>query len=571
MIKLLYRLFFTPLIFYSTILFGQPSEPSFIYKQNSIIQLLNDSTWLKASTEKYLTTLENKKVKKQIDDATYFNRKLQSYVLTNECSKGLKITNSLLISNPDLIYAKVYLIIFHSYFTECVQRNKHAYIPAVKQAFKKAKGSDLDWYQMKDEMNPETSNGGYGIIDYATKDSNLLLQYFKARITSFKNTTGNFSFDEMGNIIEMIAYKKISEAIKEENAKLIKEISLAQTNPYKDVVKEIDKSFLSAFRKNEPGAAIVLMKDNQVLLQKGYGIADITTKKPIDENTNFNVGSISKMFTASAILLLKKEKKLSLSDPIIKYLPDVNPKVGNKINIYQLLTHSSGLPRSIPPKDSTKSLTEMDRDSYNDNKNIDKLNNEPGTKFGYSNIGYRWLSVIVENVSSMKFGDFVRKNILFPANMKNSYELNGKIPIPNFAHAYTNKNKSFSEYDDGECPDFNTLGDGGLVSSVTDFIQWERALRNNRILPKDLYGESIAEQIRIINDNPDLYYGYGWFIEKSSTHKNVYYHSGGNGAFSSYFFRIPEKNIMCAIFLNRDDKPFVYDYVKRVLRDTKWY
>jgi CubicO group peptidase (beta-lactamase class C family) len=570
------RLFFSCLLFFSTLSFGQTNKLVFDYKQDSIIGLLNDSIWTSQSAERYLAILNGNISNQEIDSNTYLIRLLPTYVVLNRCSLGLAATDARLESNArwGSLFLKSYFMMLDAYFTQCIQHNTQDYIPAIKVAFKKSKGTDFDWYAIREFMSPLRDHEGNSIIDYATKNNNVLQEYFENIIHSFKKGGGTFSFSEMGDIIRIIAFIKISHDIKEQNSQLINEIIANQTNTHQDVAKIINQTFSSIYPKDEPGAAIVLMKGDNILLEKGYGIADITTNKEIDANTNFNIGSISKMFTATAILLLKQENKLSLQDHIIKYLPDVNPKIGNKITIYHLLTHSSGLPRYIPiqmAKDSLLVMTEMDRDSYNRDKNIDSLNFQPGSKFSYSNIGYRWLSLIVENISGMKFGDFVRKNILLPSQMNNSYELNRDMPIPNFAHGYKYQNKSFVEYDYGEEPDFATLGDGGMVSSISDFVAWEKTLRSNKIIFQDLFNESISPQIQTDDDNQNLHYGYGWFIETSKDHKTTYSHSGENGAFLSYFFRVPERKIMYAIFLNRIDKWGINDYVLEVLKDAKWY
>jgi CubicO group peptidase (beta-lactamase class C family) len=569
--KLLRRLFILYFICCATSLFGQTAEPTFAYKQDSIFELLTDSNWIKTNAERYRTILEAKYVDKKIDTIMYWVKKMDLDVVLNEYNEGLAITDRLLETSHDLLVGKAFFTVFQAYFEQSAKQNRAAYIPAVKAAFKKAKATDFDWFEMKNIMTPDDEYGGYIIMNYFHKDQNKIQKYFKDYIQSFKSGGGSFSFAEMGSVIRVLAYLKISNSVNEENGKLIKEISSSQTNGHKDVVKDIDESLTAVFPGNEPGAAIVLMKDDQIFLQKGYGLADIHTKVQIDIHTNFNIASISKMFTATAILLLKQENKLSLQDPIIKYLPDVNPKIGNRIKIYHLLTHSSGLPRYIPIKDSVLALTAMDRDTYEFDKNIDTLSFEPGTKFSYSNIGYRWLSLIVERVSGRKFSDFVRERILLPAKMNNSYELNRDMPIPYFAHAYKWKNRKFVECDYGEEPLFSTLGDGGIVTNVTDMVEWEKALRTNRVLSKDLINESIAPQINSDIDNPNIHYGYGWEMETSAEHKTEYSHSGGNGAFISYFLRVPDKNLMYAIFMNRDDKSDIYNYIKETIKNAKWY
>lgn len=321
----------------------------------------------------------------------------------------------------------------------------------------------------------------------------------------------------------------------------------AQSEKEIDVVSIVDKEMNKAYPANEPGAAIVIMRGDSIIMNKGYGLADINTKTKITPATNFNIGSISKMFTATAILLLAEKGKLDLQDPIIKYLPDVNPHIGNKITIYHLLTHTSGLPHFIPTKDTSTRFTVMDRDTYNSDKNIDSLDFEPGAQFGYSNIGYRWLTLIAEKVSGVGFGDFVRKNIFLKAGMTNSYEMNRDAPIINFAHAYKKSGSEFIEFDYGEEEQFGTLGDGGVVSSTNDLISWEKALRSYKVLSQKSYEESITPHINSGFVGIGSSYGFGWFIQKSPNGGPlIYSHSGADGGFAAYLFRIPEKQIMVA-------------------------
>ena len=114
-----------------------------------------------------------------------------------------------------------------------------------------------------------------------------------------------------------------------------------------DPTLKIDSLFSSIFKPDQPGGAVLLVKDGKIIYQKAFGLADINTKAPITTKTLFNVGSISKTFVAYGILKLAKEGKLSLDDPIIKYFPDfANKEIANKVKIYHLMTHSSGLPDS---------------------------------------------------------------------------------------------------------------------------------------------------------------------------------------------------------------------------------
>ncbi len=347
----------------------------------------------------------------------------------------------------------------------------------------------------------------------------------------------------------------------------------AQNEKEIDVVSIVDKEMNKVYPANEPGAAIVIMRGDSIIMNKGYGLADINTKTKITPATNFNIASISKMFTATAILLLAEKGKLNLQDPIIKYLPDVNPQIGNKITIYHLLTHTSGLPHFIPTKDSATRFTVMDQETYDSDKNIDSLDFEPGTRFGYSNVGYRWLALITEKVSGVDFGDFVRKNVFLKAGMTNSYEMNRDAPIINFAHAYQKTGNEFIEFDYGEEEQFGTLGDGGVVSSTNDLISWEKALRSYKVLSQKSFEETITPHINsglvVIGSS----YGFGWFIQKSPNGgPMIYSHSGADGGFAAYLLRIPEKQIMVAFLSNRSDHVIDVAYsVQSLLRKAGWY
>ena len=193
---------------------------------------------------------------------------------------------------------------------------------------------------------------------------------------------------------------------------------------------QLDALFDSTFKKDEPGGAVLIATDNQIIYQKGFGVADISTKEAITPNTLFNVGSISKTFVAFAILKLARENKLSLDDNVYKYFPDFRDSaIAKKVKLYHLLTHTSGLPDSRKTaEDSVFYLTAKDEENWAPIKQTDSLEFEPGEKYHYSNPAFNGLALIVEKISGMKWQEYIRSAIMEPAGMKTSTITDGPHP-----------------------------------------------------------------------------------------------------------------------------------------------
>lgn len=241
----------------------------------------------------------------------------------------------------------------------------------------------------------------------------------------------------------------------------------------------LDAYFTSLFPADQPGAAVLIIKDGEVLLEKGYGVADLTTRDPITPNTSFNTGSISKTFVMNGILILASEGKLSLDDPLEKYFPDFkNPEVGKKVKIIHLLNHSSGLIDSRKvQEDSVFYLTAKDAENFAPILANDSTAFEPGAQFEYSNPAYNALALIIEQVTSNRWQDFIIERIFQPAQLKDSKITDGPYPESGVAHAYVFDGQQFVEDDYGEEPTFPAAGNGGVWSSVRDLYQYELALQ----------------------------------------------------------------------------------------------
>ena len=319
------------------------------------------------------------------------------------------------------------------------------------------------------------------------------------------------------------------------------------------------------FPKDEPGAAVLVLKGDSILFDRGYGIADIETKARIDGDTFFNIASVSKQFTAVAILQLASQGLLSIDDPISKYFPEFEADFWKDITIAHLMSHSSGVPdaRNYPREvkingDEALSVAYMDTLSF--------LHFVPGTAYEYINPTFVLLGDIVEKVSGQPFTEYMADHIFTPAGIYHTlyFDRDRQELIPNMAHGYAFIDeipRRWSEYDFGEETFFATRPDGGIYTSTHEFVAWERALRNVTVLPQEYLQDAWTPHTLVsgspwsdYQNRPNTYYGYGWFIEPATdSTRTVIYHTGDNGGFQILAARYPQDDALVLVFANRSD------------------
>ena len=354
-----------------------------------------------------------------------------------------------------------------------------------------------------------------------------------------------------------------------------------KNNPEKEQLAQLDKLCSSLFPDDEPGAAVLVMKGDDIIFDKGYGIADIETRKAIDGNTFFNIASVSKQFTAVAVLQLAEEGKLSLEDPVSQYFPEFKAPFWKDIKIKHLLSHSSGVPDArggIPREMKIKGDEKLAMSYLPD---LDYLHFQPGEAYEYMNPTFVMCGAIVEKVSGQPFTEYVADHIFKPAGMDKTlyFDPGHQELIPDMAHGYeyedvgdmpeertagsaaSDEPKNWYEYDYGEETFFATRPDGGIYTSTHQFVQWEKALRANKVLseasrvdaqsPHTFASDSPWSDYQ---NRPNTWYGYGWFIEpRTDSTKEVIYHTGDNGGFKILAARYPEDKALLLIFANRAD------------------
>jgi len=314
--------------------------------------------------------------------------------------------------------------------------------------------------------------------------------------------------------------------------------------------RQVDSLLKTLLKNDEPGASMAVLQKGKSLFKYNYGLANTQTKENIASTTNFNIGSLTKQFTAVAILQLSEGKKLSLGDKIAKFFPDLNKKVAQSITIQQLLTHSSGIIDHYDYAD--KNLKHAhNTDVYAAIKNIDSTYFSPGTNYRYSNTAYCLLALVIEKVSGMPYSAYMKKNIFRPLKMVHTTIWNEKEKITQEAigYEYDSVSSSFKKSGPEENVFFSTEGDGGVYTSIDDYMKWFEALQSGKILSTAAIKYARSAQFPV-NKQKDLSYGYGWIINESSYPCQVY-HSGSNGGFRTFSFSIPEQNFLIVIFSNR--------------------
>jgi D-alanyl-D-alanine carboxypeptidase len=311
----------------------------------------------------------------------------------------------------------------------------------------------------------------------------------------------------------------------------------------------LDSLLTSFYPAARPGAAVAVMKEGRVVFRKGYGIADIGTNAPITPSTNFNICSMTKQFTAYAVLQLERAGKLSLDDPIRKFFPGFTPRIAETVTVRHLLTHSSGIMEHYDYVDRTRYKEFWDKDVVDALKGVDTVNFAPGAQYRYSNAAFCLLSQIIEHTTGERYPEYLYRHVLSPLGMKESKVIQPAFTISDRAMGYACEADTFRLSDAGQSLFFSTMGDGGLYTSIDDYLKWITAIMEGRTLDPALVTRARSAQFPIDTARV-LSYGFGWFV--AGTGKNqVIYHTGSNGGFRTIVFTKPSAGYAVVIFSNR--------------------
>ena len=335
-------------------------------------------------------------------------------------------------------------------------------------------------------------------------------------------------------------------------ALLLPSFALSAQQPSRaDIVSRVD-SLVSAFitTTNTPAVSVAVLRGSDTLVMKGYGQASIEAHRAATASTVYRIGSITKQFTSAAIMRLAERGKLSIDDPMSKYLPDV-PTHGRSITIRRLLNHTSGIHNyTAEPGWQQHWADEMTPRAIVAFVDHDSLDFNPGDAWSYSNTNYVLLGMIIEKVTGEPYATYVQRDLFTPLGLKQTSYCVNHPTDPSFADGY-------SASSSGVKPAvFLSMtqphGAGALCSTVRDLVVWQRALMGGRVVNARSY--ALMTTPDTLNSGKPLTYGFGLTAGKFGTHRFIG-HSGGINGFTTASTYFPDDSVNVVVFSNADRGP----------------
>ena len=318
-------------------------------------------------------------------------------------------------------------------------------------------------------------------------------------------------------------------------------LTTAQADTIDDFVREKMKS------KAIPGVALTVLKDGKIVKSQGYGMANLELSAPVTEKTAFQLASVTKQFTATAIMALVEDGKLHLEDKIVSLLPDL-PAAWSGVTLRQLLNHTSGIKSYTNIEGFDKTL----RKDFTPQEIIALVSKEPmefapGEKWNYNNSGYFLLGMILEKVTGKSYNDFLTERIFKPLGMNDTRVNNLSEIIPNRAQGYS---RSGDHYVNGEyLSPTQPFAAGALISTIADLARWDKALDGETILKSASLTQMWTPTA--LPDHQEQGYGFGWVVGVKNHHRRIS-HGGGIPGFSTETLRLPDDKLSVIVLTNRD-------------------
>ncbi len=329
----------------------------------------------------------------------------------------------------------------------------------------------------------------------------------------------------------------------------------------KEYAQKLDEFMQAQVQINAFNGNVLVAQKDHIVYQKAFGFANYETKTPLDLNSVFELGSVSKQFTAMSILLLKEQGKLHLSNTLRQFFPQLPY---HNITIQQLLTHTSGL-----PDHETEMDTRWDHQQVATNQDMIQflahykppVHFQPGLKYEYSNTGYALLSAIVEQVSGQRWAEFTKQSIFKPLGMSRSRvyvtrRSQGEV-IPDYAYGYVYLDSLQRYVLPDSVPQYDLVyyldgiyGDGGVNSTVGDLYRWDRALKNHTLLSEATQRAMLSKQV-LINAQKQTFYGYGVRLGQQNN-KAIVAHGGSWPGYKNYLTRYIDDDLTIIVLSNNE-------------------
>lgn len=309
-------------------------------------------------------------------------------------------------------------------------------------------------------------------------------------------------------------------------------------------------SLLAPFaRSGMPGASVLVMRGDTVLLRESVGLADVEGGIAATPATNFRLASLSKQVTATAVLLLVRDGRLALDRPVRELLPEL-PAHAASVTVRHLLTHTSGLwdYEDFVPDTATRQVHDADALTLVSTR-AERLYFAPGSAWRYSNTGYALLALIVERLSGQRFADVLRARVFVPLGMAGTFaHEEGRTVVPHRAWGYTVRRGEVARTDQSSTS--AVLGDGGIYSSIDDLSRWHASLSRAPLVGDTLW--ALSGTPHRLSDGRATEYGFGWFVDRHLGHARLRHHGETRG-FTNAVSRYPESGLTIVVLTNRSD------------------
>ena len=321
-------------------------------------------------------------------------------------------------------------------------------------------------------------------------------------------------------------------------------LALVRPVPPPDAAAAVDAAVRAEMeRQHIPGVAVGVVQRGTAIVSKGYGLANVEHQVAVTPDTIFQSGSLGKMFTATAVMLLVQDGKIALTDPIARFFPGA-PATWSTITVRHLLTHTSGIP------EYTDGAVDLRRD-YTEEQLAEmayrlKLDFTPGEKWNYSNTGYVLLGLIIHKASGTFYGDVLAERVFKPLGMNTTRVISETDIVPHRSAGYTLV-KGELKHQEWVSPSLNTTADGALYFSVRDLIAWDAGVRARRILDAASWS-AILSPVRL-NDGKTSPYGFGWALGTRGG-QPLYHHGGSWQGFKSHYSRFERGDLSVIVLAN---------------------
>ena len=327
-------------------------------------------------------------------------------------------------------------------------------------------------------------------------------------------------------------------------------------------------NYLSNGTVNGFSGAILVIKEGELIINKGYGLANKNNKVLNNPNTIFDIGSNTKQFTSTAILKLVELGKLKLTDSLSQFFKNL-PIEKQSISIHQLLTHTAGFLDSLG-----RDFSEISQKDFFEKLFASNLLSEPGEKYSYSNTGYSILGRIIELASGQSYEAFLNEHLFTPAGMLQTGYLLPKWDTKQMAHGY-NRNiiemeSTITRYQEAGDVNWHLKGNGGINSTQNDMLLWYKALKTNLILTPESYKKLTTPYVS--SPKGTFSYGYGWGIRNTEDSTLRISHNGSNGAFSHSIIWYPAEDlyILYATNANSSKVEGIAKVVEKIILDKDY-